>query len=101
MNPQLRTALVLARVEASLLARGLLLLAGLVAGGAVVWLSFGSAEPLWWITGWRIGFGQLFLAAAVLVAAQLATGRARRNAMADLYASFPAKIGRASCRERV
>jgi len=93
MNPQLRTALVLARVEASLLTRSLLVLAGLVAGCAVVWGAFGSAEPLWWIAGWRIGFGQLFLAMAVLVAAQLATGRARRNTMADLYASFPATAG--------
>jgi hypothetical protein len=93
VNAQVRTALVLARVEASLLARSLLVLAGLVAGGAVVWGAFGPAEPLWWIAGWRIGFGQLFLAMAVLVAAQLATGRARRNAMADLYASFPATAG--------
>jgi hypothetical protein len=93
MNPQLRTTLVLARVEASLLTRSLLVLAGLVAGCAVVWGAFGSAEPLWWIAGWRIGFGQLFLAMAVLVAAQLATGRARRNTMADLYASFPATAG--------
>ncbi len=91
--PRLRTALAIARVEASLLARSLLVLAGLVAGGAVVWLTIRSAEPLWWNVGWRIGFGQLVLAAAVLAAAQLAAGRARRNAMAELYASFPATAG--------
>ena len=91
--PRLRTVLGLARVEASLLARSLLVLAGLLAGGAVVWLAIGPAEPLWWNAGWRIGSGQLVLGMAVLVAAQLAAGRARRNAMADLYASFPATAG--------
>jgi len=91
--PRLRTALAIGRVEAFLLARSLLVLAGLVAGGAVVWLTIRSAEPLWWNVGWRIGFGQLVLATAVLVAAQLAAGRARRNAMTELYASFPATAG--------
>jgi hypothetical protein len=85
--------LALARVEASLLARSLLILAGLLAGGAVVWLLIGPAEPLWWNVGWRIGSGQLVLGMAVLAAAQLAAGRARRNAMTDLYASFPATAG--------
>jgi hypothetical protein len=91
--PRLRTALAIGRVEASLLARSLLVLAGLVAGAAGVWLTIRSAEPLWWNVGWRIGFGQLVLAMTVLVAAQLAAGRARRNAMAELYASFPATAG--------
>jgi hypothetical protein len=86
-----RTVLALARVEAFLLARSLLVLGGLLAGGAVVFLIIiRSAEPLWWNAGWMAGFGQLVLGMAVLVAAQLAAGRARRNAMADLYASFPA-----------
>jgi hypothetical protein len=83
----------LARVEASLLVRSLLVLAGLLAGGAVIWVSFGPAEPLWWNAAWRIGLGQLVLAMAVLVATQLATGRFRRDSMADLYASFPATAG--------
>jgi len=91
--PRLRTVLALGRVEASLLARSLLVLAGLLAGGAVVWWSLGPAEPLWWNAGWRIGSGQLVLGMAVLAAAQLAAGRARRNAMGDLYASFPATAG--------
>jgi hypothetical protein len=90
---RLRTVLGLARVEASLLVRSLLVLAGLLAGGAVVWVLFGSAEPLWWNTAWRIGVGQLVLGMAVLVAAQLAAGRARRDGMADLYDSFPATAG--------
>jgi len=91
--PRLRTVLALARAEAVLLARSLLVLAGLLAGGAVVWLLIGRTEPLWWNVGWRIGSGQLVLGMAVLAAAQLAAGRARRNAMADLYASFPATAG--------
>jgi hypothetical protein len=91
--PRLRTALAIGRVEAFLLARSPLVLAGLVAGAAGAWLTIGSTEPLWWNVGWRIGFGQVVLAAAVLVAAQLAAGRAKRNAMAALYASFPATAG--------
>ena len=49
----------LAKVEASLLVRSLLVLAGLLAGGAVVWVFIHRAEPLWWEVGWKIGFGQL------------------------------------------
>ena len=83
----------LARVEAYLLVRNLLVLAGLVAAGALVWVLFGSVQPLWWNAAWQIGFGQLVLGMAVLAAAQLAAGRARRDGMADLYASFPATAG--------
>jgi hypothetical protein len=90
---RLRTVLALAWVEASLLARSLLTLAGLLAGGAVIWLTIRSAEPLWWNVGWRIGLGQVVLGMTVLVAAQLAAGRARRNGVTDLYASFPATAG--------
>jgi hypothetical protein len=90
---RLRTVLGLARVEASLLVRSALVLAGLLAGGLVIWLLIQSAEPLWWRGDWEIGGGQLVLGMAVLVAAQLAAGRARRDAMADLYASFPAAAG--------
>jgi hypothetical protein len=80
----------LARVEASLLARSALVLAGLPAGALVIWFFNRSGMPLWWEASWLIGGGQLVLGMAVLAAAQLAAGRARRNAMADLYASFPA-----------
>jgi hypothetical protein len=84
------TFLGLTRVEASLLARGALVLAGLPAGALVIWFFNRSGMPLWWEASWLVGGGQLILGMAVLAAAQLATGRARRNAMADLYASFPA-----------
>jgi len=88
-----RTALGLAKVEAFLLARSVLVLAGLLAGGFTIWFFIHWAEPLWWDAAWEIGYGQLVLGLAVLVAAQLATGRARRHAMTDLYASFPATAG--------
>jgi hypothetical protein len=85
----------LARIEALLMVRSLLGLAGLLAGGLAVWGWFwlNPVQPLWWWADWRIGVAQLILAMTVLVAAQLAAGRARRDAMADLYASFPAPAG--------
>lgn len=82
--------LALARVEASLLARSPLMVAGLLGGGYAIWFFFNWVEPLWWNAAWEIGYGQLVLGMAVLVTAQLAAGRARRNSMTDLYASFPA-----------
>jgi hypothetical protein len=91
--PRMRMVLGLARVEGSLLVRSVLVLAGLLAGALVIWFLIGSAEPLWWNVGWRIGGGQLVLGMAVLAAAQLNAGRARRDGMADLYASFPATAG--------
>jgi hypothetical protein len=71
--------LALARVEAWLLVRSLLVLAGLLAGGFAMWLYFRQATVLWWDASWRIGWGQLILGSTVLAAAQLAAGRARRN----------------------
>jgi len=91
--PRLRTVLALARVEASLLVRSVLVLAGLLAGALVTWLLVRPTEPLWWRADLEIGGGQLLLGMAVLVAAQLAAGRPRRDAVADLYASFPATAG--------
>jgi hypothetical protein len=89
----LRTALSLARTEASLLLRSVLVLAGLLAGAAIIWRSVWSPEPLWWNTAWQIGYGQAGLALVVLAAAQLATGRARRDGMQDLYDSLPVSAG--------
>ena len=90
---RLRTVLGLAGVETWLLLRSLLVLGGLIAGGGVIWLLIRSAQPLWWNAAWQAGYGQAVLAMAVLIAAQLAVGRVRRDAMADLYASFPATAG--------
>jgi hypothetical protein len=94
-SPRLRIALGLARIEALLMVRSILVLAGLLAGVLAVWgwFWFNPMQPLWWWADWRIGVAELILAMTVLVAAQLAAGRARRDAMADLYASFPATAG--------
>ena len=93
--PRLRIALGLARIEALLMVRSMLVLAGLLAGVLAVWGWFwlNPVQPLWWWADWRIGVAELILAMTVLVAAQLAAGRPRRDAMADLYASFPATAG--------
>jgi hypothetical protein len=90
---RLRTVPGLAKVEALLLVRSVVVLGGLLVGGLLIWLHIQPVQPLWWETAWEIGGGQLALAMTVLVAAQLAAGRARRDAMADLYASFPATAG--------
>jgi hypothetical protein len=91
-SPRLRIVLGLARIEALLMVRSMLVLAGLLAGVLAIWGWFwlNPVQPLWWWADWRIGAAQLFLAMTVLAAAQLAAGRPRRDAMADLYASFPA-----------
>lgn len=84
-----RVALSLARAEAAMLLRSVLVLAGLVAGGVVIWELVWPTEPLWWNAAWQIGYGQAILAATVLAAAQLAAGRGRRDGMRELYRSFP------------
>jgi hypothetical protein len=89
----LRAVLSLARIEALLLARSVLVLAGLVAGGAFILYWIYRGGPLWWNTAWEVGYGQLILAMAVLISAHLATGRARRDSMEDLYGSFPTSAG--------
>jgi hypothetical protein len=90
---RLRTALALAHADARLLLRSRFVLAGLIAGGVVIWLFTDTGQPLWWNVAWVIGYGQVFLAMAVLIAAHFAAGRPSRDAMADLYASFPTKAG--------
>ena len=86
-----RVVIGMARIEAVLLARNVLVLAGLVAAGLTVWqlTVVNHAQLVWWNSGWQIGFGQLVLSVLALVAAQLATTRARRDGLAELYASFP------------
>lgn len=85
----LRAAVALGRVEATLLTRNALVLAGLVGAALVGWYFITKGEPLWWNAGWQIGYGQMILSAIVLAATQLAAGRARRNNMENLYNSFP------------
>lgn len=88
-----RTALGLARVEALLLARNVLVLAGLLAAVVLAWGLLPHVQPLWWNADWQLGYYQLLLSATVLIAAQLATARARRDGLHELYASFPTGAG--------
>ena len=92
-HDRLQTVLALARVEASMLLRSVLVVAGLLAGGFAIWFIVQLRKPLWWNASWQIGVGQLILALTVLAAAQLAAGRARRDGMTDLYGSFPVSGG--------
>ena len=91
-SPQLRMMAGLARIEAVLMVRSVLVLSGLVAGILLIGSSYwpGQVQPLWWEADWRIGAGLLVIAMTVLARAQLAAGRAHRDRMTDLYASFPA-----------
>jgi hypothetical protein len=89
-----RATLRLAQIEAGLLARSILVLAGLLVGGIVVWFFTYRGQPLWWNDGWVIGYGQTVVSLMVLIAAQLATARVRRDGMVELYGSFPSSAGR-------
>jgi hypothetical protein len=88
-----RSVLGLARIEAAMLVRNVLVLAGLLVSGGMVWYITRPVEPLWWYVAWQIGYGQVILAMTVLIATQLATGRDRRDDLKDLYESFPASAG--------
>jgi hypothetical protein len=49
------TVLKLAKAEAWLLFRSMLMPAGLLAGGLVSWLFIHPVEPVWWNASWQIG----------------------------------------------
>ncbi len=83
----------LARAEGLLLVRSALVLAGVVGGCALVWGFNHTSAATWWDAVWEIGTGQVIVAMAVLVAAHLAAGRARRNGLQDLFDSLPTSAG--------
>ena len=87
---RLRVALELGRTEGKLLLRSALVLVGLLAGGALAlhYMSEGAVS-FWWAASWQVGYGQMFVSAAVMATAQLAAGRAQRAGMEDLYEGFP------------
>lgn len=61
---------------------------GVECGRVVFWHFIWPAEPLWWTAlAERMRAGPA--AATVLIAAQLATGRARQDDMQELFDSFP------------
>ena len=88
-----RSVVSLARIEAVQLGRSVLVLAGLVLSAIAMWLITYRNLPLWWSNDWRLGYGQTIISLAVLMAAQLATARSRRDGLQELYASFPTSTG--------
>jgi len=88
-----RAVVKLAQIEAGQLARSILVLAGLGFGGLLVWVFANHDQPVWWNGGWQIGYGQVVISLTVLIAAHLATARAHRDGLAELYDSFPSSAG--------
>jgi hypothetical protein len=77
------------RAEAARLCRSPLVLAGLVIAATLIWWNSRTMVPQWWVWDVQIGSCLLAVAGAVLVAAQLAASRARRDGLAHLYDSYP------------
>jgi hypothetical protein len=95
-----RVLLLAGRCEARWLALNPLVLMGLVVSAWLIWLnyrvldlpvsSYGIPQPVfWWSADVGIAFCLLPMAGGVLIASQLAASRARRDAMEQLYASYP------------
>ena len=92
-NVRARSVVGLARIEAVQLGRSVLVLSGLLLSCVTLWLITYRNQPLWWSNDWRIGYGQTVISLTVLVGAQLATARSRRDGLQELYASFPTSTG--------
>ncbi len=92
-NVRARSIVDLARIEALHLSRSVLVLSGLVVSGIAMWLITYRSQALWWSNDWRIGYGQTVISLTVLIAAQLATARSRRDGLQELYQSFPTSTG--------
>lgn len=92
-NVRARSVVSLARIEAVHLSRSVPVLSGLMVSGVAMWLITYRSQPLWWSNDWRIGYGQTVISLTVLVGAQLATARSRRDGLQELYESFPTSTG--------
>lgn len=95
-----RVLLLAGRHEALWLARNPLALAGLAVSSWLIWLNnrvpglpvpeYGVGQPgSWWAADVSVVACLLGAAGGVLIASQLAAGRAKRDAMQVLYASYP------------
>jgi hypothetical protein len=95
-----RVLLLAGRRESWWLARNPLVLAGLAVSAWLIWLNnrirelpvslYGVGQPgFWWAADVSIAACLLAAAGGVLIASQLAADRARRDAMEQLYASYP------------
>jgi hypothetical protein len=96
------------RRESLWLARNPLVLAGLAVSAWLIWLNNrashlplrlnGVGQPgFWWTADVSIAACLLAMAGGVLIASQLAAGRAKRDAMEQLYASYPTPAAVRTC----
>ncbi len=85
-----RVVVLAGRFEARRLCRNPLVVACLVVAAALIWWNSRLMVPQWWVWDVQIGSILLLVAGAVLVAAQFAAGRVRRDGAAHLYESYPA-----------
>lgn len=79
----------LGRVEAAPLARHPAVLAGLAGAVVLLVVKTRDSAPRWWVDDVVLGTVLLLVGVATLVAGHLAASRAKRDAMAALYDSFP------------
>jgi hypothetical protein len=94
----LRVLLLAGRREARWLTTSPLVLAGLLVSAWLIWLNnrlqaypyAPTPHEFWWYADVSIVSCLLAAAGSVLLATQLAAGRARRDGMEQLYASYPA-----------
>jgi hypothetical protein len=84
-----RVVVLAGRIEAARLCRSPLVLLGLAIGAALVWWNGRGLVPEWWVWDVQIDSTLLVSAATLLLAAQLAAGRVRRDGAAQLYDSYP------------
>lgn len=84
-----RVVILAGRAEAARLSRSPLVLAALLVSAVLIWWNSRTAVPDWWVWDVQIDSTLLAVAGAVLVAAQLAAGRARRDNADRLYQSYP------------
>ncbi len=95
-----RVLLLAGRRESLWLARNPLVLTGLAVSAWLIWLNnrvldlpvseYGLGQTgFWWAADVNIAACLLATAGGVLIASQLAAGRAKRDAMNQLYASYP------------
>jgi hypothetical protein len=97
-----RVLILAGRRESLWLARNPLVLAGLAVSAWLIWLNnripdrpyseYGLGQPgFWWAADVSIVACLLAMAGGVLIASQLAAGRAKRDGMDQLYASYPTR----------
>jgi hypothetical protein len=82
-------AALLGRAEAARLAANPLVVLGFAVAAALIWWNNRAPLPLWWSADITIGSAFLVPAGVVLLDAQEAAGRPRRDGLAPLYDSYP------------